>query len=155
LVTERLKNEKLAKVQYENQLNDLTEQLQLNKEELEKLEQDLDRVKSDKFSQLTKRNKSVTETVLKISQSKQDWDTFMEFFKKNYHNFLEKLRSEYPNLTSNDLRLCALLKMNLSSKEIASILNITTESLRKSKYRLRKKLSLEENQSLDDYLLKM
>jgi len=154
LVAEKLKNEKFNKAQYVNQLNDVTEQLHDNKKELEKLEQDLDRIKSEKFSQLTKKNKSITETVLKISQSKQDWETFMEYFKENYHGYIERLQARFPDLNANELRLCALLKINLTTKEIAALLNITPASLRTSKYRLRKKLNLQEVSHISDFLIK-
>ena len=61
---------------------------------------------------------------------------------KSSLSFQEKLKKEYPNLTAYDLRLCIYLKAGLSTKEIATILNITPDSVKKAKHRLRKKLGL-------------
>ena len=153
LTEERLKNEKLQKVEYKQQLDEITKAMLQKNEAFGKLEKDLEQMKVEKFSQLTKENKSVTETVLKVSQSKEDWNTFMEYFQKNYHDYLDRLKSEFNDLTPYELRLCALLKINLSTKEIATLLNIAPASLRTSKYRLRKKLALEEKTNLSDFLL--
>jgi DNA-binding NarL/FixJ family response regulator len=60
--------------------------------------------------------------------------------------FQEDLKSHYPQLTTYDLRLCTYLKANLSTKEIATLLNITPDSVKKAKHRLRKKLDLRPDQ---------
>ncbi|MGA9588773.1 MAG: LuxR C-terminal-related transcriptional regulator, partial [Salegentibacter sp.] len=60
---------------------------------------------------------------------------------------------EHPELTSNDLRLCAYLRLNLSSKEIAPLLNISVKSVEIKRYRLRKKMDLGRNVNLTDYIL--
>lgn len=57
-------------------------------------------------------------------------------------SFQEKLKERYPQLTSYDLRLCTYLKANLSTKEIATLLNITPDSVKKAKHRLRKRLGM-------------
>ena len=57
-------------------------------------------------------------------------------------NFRERLKREHPGLTAYDLRLCTYLKANLTTKEIATLLNITPDSVKKAKHRLRKKMSL-------------
>jgi len=56
--------------------------------------------------------------------------------------FRLRLKSRHPSLTNYDLRLCTYLKSNLSTKEIATLLNITPDSVKKAKHRLRKKLNL-------------
>lgn len=61
----------------------------------------------------------------------------------SYRHFQQTLKSRYPHLTSYNLRLCIYLKSNLSTKEIATLLNITPDSVKKAKHRLRKKMSLE------------
>lgn len=70
----------------------------------------------------------------------------MELESTNSH-FQHRLKRRYPSLTSYDLRLCTYLKANLSTKEIATLLNITPDSVKKAKHRLRKKLSLKPTQS--------
>lgn len=85
---------------------------------------------------------------------KDDWKMFSAHFDEAHNDFLKKLKSEHTGMTTNDLQLCAYLKMNLSSKEIASLLNISTRSVEVKRYRLRKKLALEHDESLTEYMMK-
>ena len=84
-----------------------------------------------------------------------DWHTFEEAFNNADKDFLKKLKSLHPSLTSNDLRLCAYLRLNLASKEIAPLLNISARSVEVKRYRLRKKLDLNHDASLSDYILEI
>jgi DNA-binding CsgD family transcriptional regulator len=61
----------------------------------------------------------------------------------------------YPEVSNNDLRLMSLLKMNLSSKEIANILNISVEGVKKARYRLRKKLNLNTEESQQELVIEL
>ncbi|AXT53350.1 tetratricopeptide repeat protein [Aquimarina sp. BL5] len=81
------------------------------------------------------------------------WENFKNHFEQVHKDFYANIKSKYPNVTPNELRLMALLKMNLSSKEIASILNITQEGVRKARYRLRKKLEIPTNNVLMEIIL--
>ncbi|MFD2563055.1 two-component regulator propeller domain-containing protein [Aquimarina rubra] len=76
-------------------------------------------------------------------------------FDKSHQEFYEKLSKNYPNLTSKDLRLCAYLKMNLSSKEIAPLLGISSQSVDVSRHRLRKKLNLGSKDNLTNILISL
>ncbi|KZS43032.1 hypothetical protein AWE51_16965 [Aquimarina aggregata] len=76
-------------------------------------------------------------------------------FDKSHQEFYEKLSKKYPNLTSKDLRLCAYLKMNLSSKEIAPLLGISSQSVDVSRHRLRKKLTLDSKDNLINILISL
>ncbi|GAA4273070.1 transcriptional regulator [Aquimarina gracilis] len=76
-------------------------------------------------------------------------------FDKSHQEFYEKLSKSYPNLTSKDLRLCAYLKMNLSSKEIAPLLGISSQSVDVSRHRLRKKLNLDSKDNLTNILISL
>jgi len=80
---------------------------------------------------------------------------FEEAFNNADKDFLKKIKSSHPALTSNDLRLCAYLRLNLSSKEIAPLLNISSRSVEVKRYRLRKKLGLSHEDSLSDYILEI
>lgn len=84
-----------------------------------------------------------------------DWNLFQEAFNNADKDFLKKIKSIHPNLTSNDLRLCAYLRLNLSSKEIAPLLNISPRSVEVKRYRLRKKMELPHEASLSDYILEI
>jgi len=68
-------------------------------------------------------------------------------------DFLDRLREEFGSFTKSEMRLIALLKMNLSSKDIANTLRISAEGVKKARYRLRKKMGLSREQDIQDYLL--
>jgi len=68
------------------------------------------------------------------------------------NDFLKTLKDKYPQLTATDLKLCAYLRINLSSKEIANLLNISIRGVETSRYRLRKKLDLPNETGLFDFL---
>ncbi|MHA7943848.1 helix-turn-helix and ligand-binding sensor domain-containing protein [Formosa sp. 3Alg 14/1] len=97
--------------------------------------------------------------VIKIIDSNinntDDWQVFEEAFNNADKDFLKKIKSIHPELTSNDLRLCAYLRLNLSSKEIAPLLNISPRSVEVKRYRLRKKMNLPHESNLTDYILEM
>lgn len=80
------------------------------------------------------------------------WDNFAEHFNNTCNGFFDRLTAKHPKLTHSDLRLCAYIRLNLSTKEIASLMNVSTSSVEMAKYRLRKKLELEESISLPYYL---
>ena len=87
--------------------------------------------------------------------NEDDWKFFEEAFNNADKDFMKKLKSKHPELTSNDLRLCAYLRLNLSSKEIAPLLNISPKSVEVKRYRLRKKMDLPHEDNLTDYILQL
>ncbi|MDD4590332.1 MAG: transcriptional regulator [Parabacteroides sp.] len=97
------------------------------------------------------RLKSMMEETL---DAKADWKLFESYFNAAHQNFVERLRSQYTDITPGDLRICCLLKMNLSTKEIASLLNISIRAVELRRYRLRKRLMLEGDTNLTDFLIR-
>lgn len=81
-----------------------------------------------------------------------EWDSFITHFEEVNQTFLATLKSKHPNLTANDIRFISYIYMNLSTKEIASMFNITPESCRKRKERIATKMEIPENIKLYDYL---
>ena len=82
-----------------------------------------------------------------------DWEQFAIHFDEVHNNFLFKLRKAYPELTAADLKICAYIKMNLSSKQMAQLLNISLKGVEVARYRLRKKIDIPSQQtSLYDFL---
>jgi len=106
-----------------------------------------------------KSNDGEVNKVIKIIDNnlnnEDDWKFFEEAFNNADKDFMKKLKSNHPDLTSNDLRLCAYLRLNLSSKEIAPLLNISPKSVEVKRYRLRKKMNLPHEDSLTDYILSL
>lgn len=84
----------------------------------------------------------------------EDWSFFEQAFNNADKDFLDKIKFSHPDLTPNDLRFCAYLRLNLSSKEMAPLLNISIKSVETKRYRLRKKLGLEHDNGLVNYILK-
>jgi DNA-binding CsgD family transcriptional regulator len=84
-----------------------------------------------------------------------DWELFKEAFTHSDREFLNKLKTAHPELSPNDIRLCAYLRLNLTSKEIAPLFNISTRSVEIKRYRLRKKMNLEHDENLVNYLLSL
>lgn len=83
----------------------------------------------------------------------EDWAQFAYHFDKVHVNFLNRLRSRYPQLTPNDEKLCAYLRMNLNIKETAQMLNISVRGVEASRYRLRKKLNLPNEANLAEFMM--
>ncbi|WP_299676568.1 tetratricopeptide repeat protein [uncultured Tenacibaculum sp.] len=131
----------------------VTHTLQITKKNivLEKIKKHIeDTVKTD-----SKVNEFNYKTLLQIIRNelvhdKEQWNNFKNYFEKVHPNFQIKIKEKYPKVTSGELRLLALIKMNLSNKEIGGILNITYEGVKKARYRLRKKMELTPETSLQD-----
>jgi tetratricopeptide (TPR) repeat protein len=86
-------------------------------------------------------------------QDDKNWENFTQYFEQVHKDFSKTVKVKYPDVTKNELRLMALLKMNLSSKEIATILNISSDGVKKARQRLRKKMELSPDESLESTVL--
>lgn len=119
---------------------------------LENLYRQLDEMlKDDRRDQ----KKQIKQLQLQINQNfnhEKQWDEFHGIFDEVNHEFFKKLKTRCDNLTRSDLRLVALLKMNLPSTDIATLLGISQDSLRVVRYRLRKKLGLQKGESLTMFI---
>lgn len=110
-------------------------------------------LKNSSDSSTNRSIKSVISTINKNVKEENTWNIFKEAFDSADNNFLKKVKENHPTLTPNDLRLCAYLRLNLSSKEIAPLLNISVRSIEIKRYRLRKKMNLPHETGLVEYLL--
>lgn len=99
--------------------------------------------------------RKVSKLIDEAHSDDRDWDLFEKSFNEAHENFFKKLKSDYPALVPNDLKLCAYLRLNMSSKEIASLLNISTRGVEIRRYRLRKKLNLPTEKNLTEFLLEL
>ena len=86
-------------------------------------------------------------------KNEDDWKYFENVFNTADKDFFKKVKEVHPTLTSNDLKLCAYLRLNLSSKEIAPLLNISIHSVEIKRYRLRKKMNLTRSQGIVEYIM--
>ena len=112
-------------------------------------------VKQIKIDDQDPNRKSLEEMSLSIKKNlnqDKDWEDFKLHFEKVHQSFIKNLNLKHPELSPTDLRLCAYLLIDLSPKEIANISNISPESVRKRKQRLREKIGIESSNSLEEYL---
>ncbi|MEO5907510.1 MAG: triple tyrosine motif-containing protein [Saprospiraceae bacterium] len=85
----------------------------------------------------------------------EDWEHFAHHFDQVHVDFLKQLRDQFPQLSASDFKLCAYLRMNLSTKEIAPLLNISIRGVEGSRYRLRRKLNLPNDANLTEFILSL
>lgn len=99
------------------------------------------------------RYRSLTKKLNSSINEDEDWKHFEVNFKELHDDFFDNLLQQFPKLTPKDLKLCAYLKMNLSSKEIAPLMAITLRGVEIHRYRLRKKLGIDSSQNLSNFLI--
>ncbi len=125
-------------------------------EMLNNLHQELLNLKDAQGNQLSQDQlRKVNKLIDEAHNDDRDWDIFEKSFNESHENFFKKLKQAYPELVPNDLKLCAYLRLNMSSKEIASLLNISTRGVEIRRYRLRKKLNLPTQKNLTEFLLEL
>lgn len=148
----KIRNEQLVNdVDVKNRELAVTNMSLINKNELLTLiKEDLKNSSTDNDSRSIK---SVITNITKNISEEDSWKVFKEAFDNADKDFLKKVKVAHPTLTPNDLRLCAYLRLNLSSKEIAPLLSISVRSVEIKRYRLRKKMDLPHEQGLVEYIL--
>ena len=140
----------------QNDIESKNRELAVSTMSMIKKNQFLSKIKSDlKKSESGDKIFSVIKMIDRNLNNKDDWKFFEEAFNNADKDFLKKVKSTHPSLTNNDLRLCAYLRLNLSSKDIAPLLNISLSSVEIKRYRLRKKMQLTHNEGLTDHLLSL
>jgi len=159
----KLQNEKLEidlqmqKVEIENKSKELASiamQITYKNEILDQIKNRLTKVSQKMIHEESKKQVlNLIKTIEKDMLHEEDWDKFEYHFDQVHEDFMKKLRINYPGLTPKDLKLCAYLRMNLSTKEIAPLLNISVRGVEVHRYRLRKKMDLDRNSNLTDFLL--
>ena len=153
---ELLKNEKLeTELQFRNkELASSTMHLVQKNETITKIKQEIDGIyEKVKDPKIRKELRKVITVINDDNRLEDDWENFAIYFDKVHTNFLKRLAKKYPKLSSKDLKLAAYLRMNLTTKEIAPLLNISIRGVEISRYRLRKKLDLETSTNLNEYMM--
>jgi DNA-binding CsgD family transcriptional regulator len=97
--------------------------------------------------------KHLVRRINKEIDSENQWAIFETHFENVHEEFLKRLKTAYPDLTPRELKLCAYLRLNISSKEISLLMNISTRGVEISRYRLRKKLRLSRETNLTEFIL--
>jgi len=152
VVNERLQFDVIHK---SKELANSTMNLIQKNEILLKLKEELQTLRSSSDSHFTgKHYQKLTHLIDTHISSDHDWQVFELNFNQVHEQFFKKLKAAFPELTPGDLKLAAYLKMNLSSKEIAPLLNISIRSVENKRYRLRRKINLGEEANLIEFMLR-
>jgi DNA-binding CsgD family transcriptional regulator len=152
----KLKNEKLeSEISHKNsELANSAMHLVQKREMLGKIHDDLNALlKKIDNEQVSGQFKKLLKLLGEDNKMDDNWEQFAHHFDKVHTDFLVVLKNRYPALTANELKLCAYVRMNLSSKEIAQLLNISIRGVEIGRYRLRKKLGLAKEMNLFEFLL--
>jgi len=151
----KLRNEKLqTDIKHKNsQLASATMHLVQKSEILMKIKNDLNNIQAEANADLKKKIRQITRTIESDIQLDDNWQQFESYFDQVHENFFRRLRQKFPDLTPKDQKLCAYLRMNLTTKEIAPLLNISVRGVEISRYRLRKKLSLNSEVNLVAFIM--
>ncbi|MEK6477507.1 tetratricopeptide repeat protein [Catalinimonas sp. 4WD22] len=128
-------------IQKNELVNDIKESIQL----LKKSSDQTTRSKLDQIQKMLNTN----------FQIDREWEDFRVHFEKVHQSFFDLLKQKFPEITSNDLKLCTLIRLNMNLKESARILGISPESVKTARYRLRKKLGLDKEHNLNQFLLQL
>ena len=152
----QLKEEKMQdELEYVNNLLAAsTMNLVVKNELIEAVKKELKLVKQQGEKVETKRalEKIVKEIDIKL-RLQEDWEQFEYHFNKVHEDFLTRLRDDYTDLSPNEQKLCTFLRLNLNTKEIANLLSISVRGVEVARYRLRKKLGLEQGANLSKFIL--
>lgn len=97
--------------------------------------------------------RQIVKRIDKDIKSDRQWKVFDKHFDEVHRDFTNRLKERHPELTPKDLRLCSYLRMNISTKEIAPLMNISVRGVEISRYRLRKKLDLDRDLNLTEYIM--
>jgi len=150
----QLRNEKLeAEINHKNtQLASTTMHLVQKGEILGKVKEQMLKLKKQTDADELK---NIIRTLSEEDRLDDRWEQFSIHFDTVHSGFLATLKSKFTNITPNELKLCAYLRMNLSTKEIAQLMNISVRGVEISRYRLRKKLGLSTDTNLFDFLMQI
>jgi ligand-binding sensor domain-containing protein/DNA-binding CsgD family transcriptional regulator len=150
-----LRNDKLATEvdTKNNELMSKAAQMAHKNELLLGIKDNLENIKTADDTERTKSLRSLTRTLESEIASKEGWEQFLLYFNQVNQTFMHDLQLKHPNLTQNDLRMCALTRLNMPNREMATLLNISIKGIEKSRYRLKKRLDLDLDADLSRYLM--
>ncbi|MGK0489663.1 MAG: DNA-binding CsgD family transcriptional regulator [Candidatus Endobugula sp.] len=153
----RLKNEKLkSEVHFKSQeLTSSTMHLIQKNELLNQIKNTLKGyAKSDAPKNLNTELNKIVKSIDKDLAKADEWQKFELNFDQVHGNFIARLKDSYPKMTPQELKFSAYIRMNLNTKEIANLLNISVRGVEIGRYRIRKKLALERQDNLSDFILR-
>ncbi len=131
-----------------------TMNLVVKNEFIENIKGDIQNLKNKDKREIIKTLSKIEKEINTTLKLQEDWEQFEHHFDRVHGDFLSRLRTEFKELSPNDQKLCAFLRLNLSTKEIAKLMSISIRGVEVARYRLRKKLDLDKGQNLSKFILK-
>lgn len=161
VIAARQRMERLQKEKLENEIAFKNKELAMSTMNILQKNETLDAIRSEielvtkkiKDPEAKKEIRKIVSLLRSDDRLDDDWNNFSIHFDQAHHNFLRRLKEKHPNLTPKDQKLCAYLRMNLTTKEIAPLLKISVRGVEISRYRLRKKLALAKEVNLNDFMM--
>ena len=151
--TEKLQTELASK---NRELANSAMSLVYKNELLQKISEEMMKLKDENGKKLSEDQLRKIQKVIDDGMNdERDWNLFESSFNEAHESFFKKLKANHPDLVPNDLKLCAYLHMNMSSKELASLLNISLRGVEIRRYRLRKKLEVPHDKNLVEFLMEL
>ncbi|HEY9117842.1 MAG TPA: triple tyrosine motif-containing protein [Roseivirga sp.] len=153
----RLKNENLeAEIKMKSQeLTSSAMHLIQKNQLLNQIKNTLKNINKDaEKNQLTTQLNRIVKSIDKDLSTTEEWQQFQNNFDDVHGNFITRLKETHPDLTPQELKFSAYIRMNLNTKEMANLLNISVRGVEIGRYRIRKKLNLERKDNLSDYILR-
>lgn len=136
-----------------NELTSLTLNITQKNELLTKIGSQLNKtIQTTTDDEVSRTLREIKTLLQKGLSADQEWEKFTDHFDIVHQGFLSRLQHQYPDLSSSTLKLCAFIKMRLSSKQIATLMNTAPDSVLKARYRLRMKFNLEKDTGLEEFL---
>lgn len=149
LINERLKEKVLLK---NKELGSVALEITKKNEFLGQLKKNLAQLSSSASGDAMQKLRRAIRSIDQNMRSDNNWERFELYFDESHQYFIKKLKEKQPGLTKSSINLCAFLKLDLSTKEIASLMNISVSGVEKRRHRLRKKLNLATDTNLKEYL---
>jgi DNA-binding CsgD family transcriptional regulator len=121
---------------------------------LSRIREDLEKIKMSTNDEVLKGK--ITSLIARIGKDvdhDKQWEVFETAFDEVHEDFLNRLKGRFPSLTPKELRLCAYLRMNISTKEIAPLMNISIRGVEICRYRVRKKLNIDRDMNLTSMII--
>jgi len=145
---------KIEKIHRDKELANQTMDLILKNKFLVKITEELDKVNRSSSDPLV--NQKLDSLIQKINKeidNEKQWEVFETAFDHVHEDFLKRLKQKYPTLTPKELKLCAYLRLNISTKELAPLMNISIRGVEICRYRVRKKLEINRDESLTKMIM--
>jgi tetratricopeptide (TPR) repeat protein len=150
-----IENQKREAELHQKELQYYTHNLVQKTELLEEMRQELEMLKNSSGKELNEHINALNQLFETTILTENDWEEFKKLFEQVYKGFFTTLKANFPDLSQAEIRLCSLIKLNLTTKEAANMLAISPESVNKARYRLRKKLNLLTEDSLEELIVKI